>query len=225
MTNRFKQARKDAVMTQEHLAAAAGVSVSTVRRLETENIASPESRRAIAAVLGIDVFEVRGTGRVETVKLKHEPFYFVRRRDMPISLMLYAMFVVLGGVAAYRAIMTIDAEWSIAGILVGCGIVMSMGLGAMEIPHRPWRSSSFLSTLGTTAFLYWLFFGVGYLFVKDWQLPFVMSGWIAGALFLFIIAMLKRVVFVDAGTPRVGGSLRRREISRYANSPSVLVIV
>jgi DNA-binding XRE family transcriptional regulator len=41
--------------TQEHLASAAGVSLRTIQRIESEGSASAESRLAIAAALGVPV--------------------------------------------------------------------------------------------------------------------------------------------------------------------------
>jgi transcriptional regulator with XRE-family HTH domain len=48
---RLREARS---WSQEHLAEAAGISPRTVQRMETEGRASPESRLAVAAALGIE---------------------------------------------------------------------------------------------------------------------------------------------------------------------------
>jgi transcriptional regulator with XRE-family HTH domain len=47
--------REQKSWSQEHLASAAGVSVRTVQRVETENIASAETRLALAAALDVPV--------------------------------------------------------------------------------------------------------------------------------------------------------------------------
>lgn len=47
--------REQKSWSQEHLAGAAGVSVRTVQRVETENIASAETRLALAAALDVPV--------------------------------------------------------------------------------------------------------------------------------------------------------------------------
>ena len=44
--------------SQEHLADAAGLSVRTVQRVEVDNIASAETRLALAAALGVPVGEL-----------------------------------------------------------------------------------------------------------------------------------------------------------------------
>lgn len=44
--------------SQEHLAAAAGLSVRTVQRVEAENVASAETRLAIAAALDVPVADL-----------------------------------------------------------------------------------------------------------------------------------------------------------------------
>jgi transcriptional regulator with XRE-family HTH domain len=47
--------REQKSWSQEHLAGAAGISVRTVQRVESENIASAETRLALAAALGVPV--------------------------------------------------------------------------------------------------------------------------------------------------------------------------
>jgi len=50
-----KKSRESKSWTQEHLANAAGVSLRTIQRIETDGSASAESRLAIAAALGVPV--------------------------------------------------------------------------------------------------------------------------------------------------------------------------
>jgi transcriptional regulator with XRE-family HTH domain len=50
-----KKLRESKSWTQEHLASAAGVSLRTIQRIESEGSASAESRLAIAAALGVPV--------------------------------------------------------------------------------------------------------------------------------------------------------------------------
>ncbi len=50
--------REQKSWSQEHLASAAGLSVRTVQRVEVENIASAETRLALAAALGIPVADL-----------------------------------------------------------------------------------------------------------------------------------------------------------------------
>lgn len=50
----LKQLRLRRALSQEELAMAAGISARTVQRMEAEGSASLESRKAVAAVFGID---------------------------------------------------------------------------------------------------------------------------------------------------------------------------
>ena len=50
-----KKLRESKSWTQEHLATAAGVSLRTIQRMESDGSASAESRLAIAAALGVPV--------------------------------------------------------------------------------------------------------------------------------------------------------------------------
>jgi transcriptional regulator with XRE-family HTH domain len=50
-----KKLRESKSWTQEHLANAAGVSLRTIQRMESEGSASAESRLAVAAALGVPV--------------------------------------------------------------------------------------------------------------------------------------------------------------------------
>lgn len=53
-TDRIKQLRQNRGLSQEELATAAGLSLRTVQRIESEGIASLESKKALAGVFGID---------------------------------------------------------------------------------------------------------------------------------------------------------------------------
>jgi len=50
----IRKLREDRAWSQDHLAAAAGLSLRTVQRIEAEGNASPESRMALAAALQVD---------------------------------------------------------------------------------------------------------------------------------------------------------------------------
>ena|SRR5688572_19458143 len=50
--------REQKSWSQEHLAGASGLSVRTVQRVEMENIASAETRLALAAALGVPVADL-----------------------------------------------------------------------------------------------------------------------------------------------------------------------
>lgn len=53
-TDRIKELRRERAMSQEELAGATGLSVRTIQRIETEGTASPESKKALAAVFGVE---------------------------------------------------------------------------------------------------------------------------------------------------------------------------
>lgn len=55
---KIKQLREARGWSQEHLAEVAGLSARTVQRIEAEGNASPESRMAIAAALGVMAAEL-----------------------------------------------------------------------------------------------------------------------------------------------------------------------
>jgi transcriptional regulator with XRE-family HTH domain len=62
---RIRALREAKCWTQAHLAGAAGLSLRTVQRLETDHSASRETLLALAAVLEIDVQELMGEARLE----------------------------------------------------------------------------------------------------------------------------------------------------------------
>ncbi len=55
---KIRQLREARGWSQEHLAEVAGLSARTVQRIEAEGNASPESRMALAAALGIDAIDL-----------------------------------------------------------------------------------------------------------------------------------------------------------------------
>jgi len=58
-SNRVKSERERRAWSQEHLAAAAGLSLRTVQRVETAGSASNETARALASVLEVDLVTLR----------------------------------------------------------------------------------------------------------------------------------------------------------------------
>jgi len=58
-SNRVKAERERRAWSQEHLAAAAGLSLRTVQRVETAGSASNETARALASVLEVDLVALR----------------------------------------------------------------------------------------------------------------------------------------------------------------------
>jgi transcriptional regulator with XRE-family HTH domain len=58
-SNRIRAERERRAWSQEHLAAAAGLSLRTVQRVETSGAAAPETLRALAAVFELEVAALR----------------------------------------------------------------------------------------------------------------------------------------------------------------------
>ncbi len=59
--------------SQEHLASAAGLSVRTIQRVEVENVASAETRLAIAAALGVPVADLMPAPSTNDATVKDAP--------------------------------------------------------------------------------------------------------------------------------------------------------
>lgn len=57
-SQKIRQLREARGWSQEHLAEVAGLSARTVQRIESDGNASPESRMALAAALGVDAAEL-----------------------------------------------------------------------------------------------------------------------------------------------------------------------
>jgi len=228
MSDRYRQARVAAVMTQEHLAAAAGVSVSTVRRLENGGPASAESRRAVAAVLGIDVSEPlprkQGT-QVETVVLDGQPVYFLNRRATGLVLWCLAFVVAMEVTSAWQWFATGRQEWAFLALYMMPGIVMGPAMGAAEFPRRWWRGSGMLAGLFGTTLISFCCMGVYYAFTPDAAPGFVAVGWVSGLLSAMLWNARHGVVRIGPGTKRIGGSPRQREVSKRAGEGKVVVVV
>jgi DNA-binding XRE family transcriptional regulator len=62
--DKVRSLRERKAWSQEHLAAASGLSVRTVQRVETEGSGLPETRLALAGALGIPAAELMGEAPV-----------------------------------------------------------------------------------------------------------------------------------------------------------------
>src|SRR5262245_5263118 len=93
-TDRIKQLRRERAMSQDELAGAAGLSVRTIQRIETEGIASLESKKALAGVFGVAP-ETLGDMREERVR------FLVALKGGTLLGMAGAL---IGGASAYLAI-------------------------------------------------------------------------------------------------------------------------
>jgi transcriptional regulator with XRE-family HTH domain len=102
-----KKFRESKSWTQEHLARAAGVSLRTIQRIETDGSASAESRLAIAAALGVPVEKLSLAPDVDTTAASAE----LRRIAM-------------------------GTRWGYAGLLVGTLASAAGILGGSSSPHQ-----------------------------------------------------------------------------------------
>ena len=67
----LKKLREEKSWSQEHLAEAAGLSLRTVQRAEADGNASPETKMALAATLGVDAAQLTAAedpGRADRVQ-------------------------------------------------------------------------------------------------------------------------------------------------------------
>lgn len=70
---KIRQLREARGWSQEHLAEVAGLSARTVQRIEAEGNASPESRMALAAALGVEAAELGPPPAPERVPIPTAP--------------------------------------------------------------------------------------------------------------------------------------------------------
>ena len=69
--NRIRTEREHRAWSQEHLAEAAGISLRTIQRVETTGAASFETARSLAAVLGVDVADLRADAVSPPMPARH----------------------------------------------------------------------------------------------------------------------------------------------------------
>ena len=102
-----KRLRESKSWTQEHLASAAGVSLRTIQRMESDGTASAESRLAIAAALGVPV---------ESIHLALEGGAAAPRTEL------------------HR--IAIGTRWGYAGVLIGTAASAAGILGGSSGPEQ-----------------------------------------------------------------------------------------
>jgi transcriptional regulator with XRE-family HTH domain len=214
MTNRYKAARLAAGMTQEHLAAAAVVSVSTVRRMETGHRTGPESRRSVAAVLGLDVTDDMEAATVagsppqphQVVYRRRYGVHVVRRGDFRSISMAYGAWVLCAVVSLAGLLATGTAGWSGLAIWHGAGtgllalFALFFRQDMLRIP-LPAFTMSLMAVMVPLASLFLLKAGFD---------PVVAAVVLTdlGIVAALYRASTKRIIYVDENTPRLGGSGR-----------------
>lgn len=93
-TDLIRKLRQDRALSQEELATAAGLSLRTVQRIESDGIASLESKKALAGVFGID-----SAGLDDRREEKAEVEQALQR-----EVRLGTIGAIVGGLSAYAAI-------------------------------------------------------------------------------------------------------------------------
>ncbi len=79
----LKRLREEKSWSQEHLAEAAGLSLRTIQRVESDGNAAPETRMAMASALGVDVAKLNAsvglkTGAPQGLSNDHLRYGFLR---------------------------------------------------------------------------------------------------------------------------------------------------
>ena len=95
---KIRQLREARGWSQEHLAEVAGLSARTVQRIEAEGNASPESRMALAAALGVEATEL-GMAPVPTPVLHESVRHEKRRGNWQRHALIYLL--VCGGMMLF----------------------------------------------------------------------------------------------------------------------------
>lgn len=124
-SQKVRQLREARGWSQEHLAEVAGLSARTVQRIESDGNASPESRMALAAALGVDAAELglpEPAAAAATVQTAART-YGRHRRDWRHHLLIY--LVVCGGLVLFDLAHHGGITWS-KWPLLGWGIGLLM---------------------------------------------------------------------------------------------------
>jgi transcriptional regulator with XRE-family HTH domain len=133
--DRIRQLRRERAMSQEELAGATGLSLRTIQRIETEGIASLESKKALACVFQVELETLDDT--------REERARFLRGLNGGTILGLTGAFV--GGASAYVAISSSFAAGEMSGTdvgiaygVVGAGVGLSCAL--VGVLHQKFRT-------------------------------------------------------------------------------------
>lgn len=133
-TDRIKEVRRARAMSQEELAGASGLSLRTIQRIESEGIASLESKKALAAALGVSLEQLDDTRA---------------KRDRSMRGLIGGMALgfagaLIGGISAYVGITSslISGQMSAGEAGVAYGLVGAVvGLTWSSIGSRPVSAS------------------------------------------------------------------------------------
>jgi len=134
-----KRLRLARAMSQEELAGAAGLNVRTVQRIESDGVASLESKKAIASVFGIELTDLDDT---RSEQAKHTAGLSRGRK--------YGLAgVALGGIAAVAAIASgwfggglTTKEAGIYSSLLGAGLGITLATIGIVAEHLKGRRAT-----------------------------------------------------------------------------------
>jgi transcriptional regulator with XRE-family HTH domain len=120
---KIKQLREARGWSQEHLAEVAGLSARTVQRIEAEGNASPESRMALAAALGVEATTLGQTAEPISPATPSETTASGRPGNCPRHLIIF--FIVCTGLVIFDVMNHAAITWSKWPVL-GWGIGLLM---------------------------------------------------------------------------------------------------
>lgn len=130
---KIRSLRETRGWTQEHLAEVAGLSARTVQRIEAEGKASPESRMALAAALGVDAGELGDSaGTKPAAAAESQPPR--ARSGWQRHLTIYLL--VCGGLVLFDLARDGDLSWSKWPVIGwGMGLLLHRLLGRGRRPE------------------------------------------------------------------------------------------
>ncbi|WP_051228748.1 XRE family transcriptional regulator [Paludibacterium yongneupense] len=138
---RIRQLRERRAWSQEHLAAAAGLGVRTIQRIEAEGNASAESRMAIAAAFGVgletlDACETAGAATLATAAPAVKP----AAPSFHLSWGQYHVLVFLA-VSAFMLMLDMSQNHGISWSrwpVIGWGLMLMLRWLRLRFVVEPW---------------------------------------------------------------------------------------
>lgn len=133
--DRIRQLRRERAMSQEELAGATGLSLRTIQRIETDGIASLESKKALACVFQVEL-EALDDMREERARFA---------RGLNGGTMLGMAGALIGGASAYVSISSGLAAGQMsagdAGVALGVvGTVVGLTCALIGVVHHWFRT-------------------------------------------------------------------------------------
>lgn len=133
---KIKQLREAHGWSQEHLAEVAGLSGRTVQRIEAEGNASPESRMAVAAALGVEAAALGMEPAPAAVPAETGRPLTAQRKDRGWRHHVVVFLLVCGGLLLFDVVQHGGVTWS-KWPLLGWGL----GLLLHGLRRHDWSGS------------------------------------------------------------------------------------